>query len=271
MDLGQYFKDHFKEPNNQVFHIESNVWLIPCIAGYSQNEFKPLLRPHSFNNIEDFDTKNKQGWSTIEDEILLKITQSKRGKAWSAIAKELNACFYNGIPIRKGRQCRERWINHLDPNLKKGNWTETEDQFILNQRQFLGKSWSEISKKMQGRTENSVKNRFNSLLRKNEIKNNDDNLSLTMNDEQDAKIQVQSPNFNSLLLYSPQIINSNVYESIHDYINESPDSSPIQQFLRPNSNPIRLIPQRQLNKEQIIIVKEKLKKAIIDETVSDSL
>lgn len=98
--------------------------------------------------------------------MLLKIVESKGTKVWSAIARELNSIIYAGNNIRQGRQCRERWYNHVDPNLKKGNWTAEEDLFILTQQRTVGNKWSEIAKGLGGRTENSVKNRWKSMIKK---------------------------------------------------------------------------------------------------------
>ena len=80
MDIEEYLKKQLKDSINQQFHIEGDIWLVPCVASYIQNEFKPLIRPLSYNYISD-EKKNRQGWSSIEDEILLKIVISRGAKA----------------------------------------------------------------------------------------------------------------------------------------------------------------------------------------------
>lgn len=70
--------------------------------------------------------------------------------------------------VRNGRQCRERWYNHVDPSLRKGEWTPEEDMYILEQQQLIGNKWSEIARGLNGRTENSVKNRWKSMVKKTE-------------------------------------------------------------------------------------------------------
>lgn len=67
---------------------------------------------------------------------------------------------------RSGKQCRERWHNHLDPEIKKKSWTETEKSFILQLHEVYGNHWSQIAKHLPGRSDNAVKNFFYSNWRK---------------------------------------------------------------------------------------------------------
>ena len=73
---------------------------------------------------------------------------------WSEVALHLHG--------RIGKQCRERWNNHVDPSIRKGKWTEEEDLLLFEAQSVFGNRWTEISKLLPGRTENNVKNRFHS-------------------------------------------------------------------------------------------------------------
>ena len=70
------------------------------------------------------------------------------------------------LPGRIGKQCRERWHNHLDPKVSKRKWTVEEDSLIVKLHLVHGNRWCDIAKKVTGRTDNAIKNRFNSNLRK---------------------------------------------------------------------------------------------------------
>lgn len=110
-------------------------------------------------------TLSKAPWTQKEDDTLMQLVKERGAQHWKEMAIELAARSGVGI-FRQGKQCRERWINHLDPSIKKGAWTEEEDTIILQNFIEVGKKWAEIAKRLGGRTENSVKNRWISLMKK---------------------------------------------------------------------------------------------------------
>jgi len=97
-------------------------------------------------------------WTAEEDERLSALVKKYGTKKWAQIA-EL-------VPGRVGKQCRERWLNHLRTDVKKTAWTEEEDATLIRAQQELGNRWSAIARLLPGRPENSVKNRWNSLCNK---------------------------------------------------------------------------------------------------------
>ena len=76
-------------------------------------------------------------------------------KNWTIIADKIDG--------RTAKQCRERWCNHLDPSIIKGDWTAEEDELIVQKQKEMGNKWSKISKMLLGRTENAVKVRWKAL------------------------------------------------------------------------------------------------------------
>jgi hypothetical protein len=100
----------------------------------------------------------KGPWVIEEDKKLIEWVRVEGPNKWSQCAEY--------IPGRSGKQCRERWFNTLNPHVKKGDWSIEEDYNIFNLFSVYGSKWSKIALSLPGRTENSIKNRFYSTLRR---------------------------------------------------------------------------------------------------------
>jgi hypothetical protein len=83
---------------------------------------------------------------------------------WCFVSKQMKE--KHGISARTGKQCRERWNNHLDPGTRKRDWTREEDQIIFNYQQQHGNQWSKLAKFLVGRSDNTIKNHFYATLRR---------------------------------------------------------------------------------------------------------
>jgi len=106
----------------------------------------------------------KRAWTLEEDCALTALVQLSGPSGWAKLADEMRG----DRTGRTGKQCRERWFHHLAPDVKKGDWTEAEDLAILEAVAEIGPCWSAMVKRIPGRTDHAIKNRYNSTMRRNE-------------------------------------------------------------------------------------------------------
>ncbi|KAL9318619.1 hypothetical protein ACSQ67_015136 [Phaseolus vulgaris] len=102
---------------------------------------------------------NKGLWTREEDLILINHINKHGHKNWRALPTQAGL-------LRCGKSCRLRWINYLRPDIKRGNFTREEEDMIIQLHENLGNRWSAIAAKLAGRTDNEIKNVWNTHLKK---------------------------------------------------------------------------------------------------------
>ncbi|WCJ43838.1 MYB-like transcription factor 4 [Euphorbia peplus] len=102
---------------------------------------------------------NKGAWTAIEDKILVAYIKANGEGQWRNVPMRagINRC---------GKSCRLRWLNYLRPDIKRGNISHDEEDLIIRLHNLLGNRWSLIAGRLPGRTDNEIKNYWNTTLAK---------------------------------------------------------------------------------------------------------
>ena len=141
--LSQAVALHGEKQWRQIAHLVSSRLPIQCLHRWCK-----ILKPGLV----------KGAWSEREDRLLRGWVERMGPCKWADCALTIEG--------RTGKQCRERWMNALSPDIKKGGWSEEEDRLIFELYSAVGPKWTDIARRLPGRTENSTKNRFYSCTRK---------------------------------------------------------------------------------------------------------
>ncbi|KAG9152309.1 hypothetical protein Leryth_025251 [Lithospermum erythrorhizon] len=137
-----------KNSSSQINHPSTTLELKPMNISFAEVDV----------GQKKTDIMNKTKDMPLFERLLERLVENYGVKKWSQIARRLTG--------REGKQCRERWHNHLRPDIKKDSFTEEEEQILVDNHKQLGNKWSKIANKMPGRGENSIKNHFYATKRK---------------------------------------------------------------------------------------------------------
>jgi hypothetical protein len=143
----------------------------------------------------------KGNWTEEEDQILMEWIRNHGPNKWTECSKNIRG--------RCGKQCRERWVNILNPGVKKGNWTQEEQKLIFHNLKRFFTSWSLMAKELDGRTENSIKNYFYSSVRRLKSNNIINYLRAVYSEEEEDLVSSIAPDYPERLRRKLEILIQN--------------------------------------------------------------
>jgi len=201
----------------------------------------------------------KGPWKEEEDNKLVELVEKYGPKDWSTIASHIQG--------RIGKQCRERWFNHLSPEVRKTNWSPEEDRIIIEAHHRLGNKWTAISKLLDGRPANAIKNHWNSTLLKR-IQDSNGGMPSIRRERKNSKTKSLSPSYmpmnpmntstSSLGSFSSEEDDlsddsddsSDLFSSSPESPVDSPVDSPIMSQTQLPQTPTFMTPQQQQQQQQ---------------------
>ena len=181
---------------------------IQWLQGY---ENKDTVSTPNNNNL-----KNK--FTIHEDERLLKLVQENGNKNWGMISKLMGT--------RNPRQCRERWNNYLNPELRKDKWSPEEDELLDEKYAEYGPKWNKIAKFFVHRSDNSIRNRW-MMLERHRLKAKSLQASKIRSEESFVKMQLPIP-----LIKMPQSISNEKKEQSNRFVSKLDESEENEQIVQ---------------------------------------
>ncbi|EGO01660.1 hypothetical protein SERLA73DRAFT_158888 [Serpula lacrymans var. lacrymans S7.3] len=132
-------------------------WHLTIVARYVSEDATPAQCTNRY--YRSLDPGLKRGAWTPEEDERLRLAYAAFGASWIDVASV--------VPGRNNDQCRDRWMDKLNPSVSNGKWSDDEDRLLMETIDTLGiASWKEISGRMSGRTDNMCRNRYETLKKK---------------------------------------------------------------------------------------------------------
>ncbi|KAL1313310.1 hypothetical protein HN51_039869 [Arachis hypogaea] len=139
-------------------------------------------------------------WTPREDALLTQYIQSHGEGQWRSLPKRAGL-------LRCGKSCRLRWMNYLRPDIKRGNITPEEDDLIIRMHSLLGNRWSLIAGRLPGRTDNEIKNYWNTHLSKKLLRSQPKKKKQKKKDAQaEEEEEAEAKKKNKTVVYLPKPI-----------------------------------------------------------------
>ena len=147
-ELARSFEKRFASGSLKLVDANNNVNENTALVKYSS------LQLHPVSSLARTRSGGSSGWTADEDKRLIEAVQLHGGRNWKAIAREVNPC-------RTLDQCSQHWFRVLNPDIRKGKWSEDEDKMLMSIIRDIGTgSWKDIAARMKGRTDIQVRYRY---------------------------------------------------------------------------------------------------------------
>ncbi|KAL3613956.1 MYB-like transcription factor 4 [Castilleja foliolosa] len=190
---------------------------------------------------------NKGAWTKEEDDRLIAYIRAQGEGCWRSLPKAAGL-------LRCGKSCRLRWINYLRPDLKRGNFTDDEDELIIKLHSLLGNKWSLIAGRLPGRTDNEIKNYWNTHIRRKLVRRGIDPTThrpIKEPTQEATNISFSGPNSKELHIISPSGGNNNNNNNNNNNIvcpKQEESNSPVRELQCPDLNlELRISPPNSIN------------------------
>ena len=162
-------KNNGNNNNNNNHHNNGNDNTNNYHSGYpsssndsssNMNHHNIIVNPHSSNDANNYpimSPSDRRSWTLMEDNAILQAVSREGVRNWVKIASEVSSLASPAGNVRTGKQCRERFHNHLDPNITKCPWTKEEEDIIITMQAKMGNKWAEIAKYLPGKNSYRIK------------------------------------------------------------------------------------------------------------------